>query len=384
MIDIFEGDKTNEETTIIVNEEAANATGGNKEASYNSVLSTGDHAGSGMRPVLGERVESRNDLIGADNTARGTMEENPTGYFSPEDLEGNAVWNQAQDIECSGNKQNRGQMITDLSPDYQNSSRGGNRVRNLSYPSHKEGDEDEIGQWARPSIPRRISEKKSSLEAINRSAQSGSFQGLTRWISEAGNALGRKKDDVAAEMLAEAPSDQLGVYSLEAEYGYLKHSSSKHSDIDVNISSDSLHMPDAGFLSDHENSVERSSTFRSLLKTERSAKRTVSADPKLGSSNSKESNSPDKLVSYDDGGEINPLGQYKSDRDISSDGVRSNISSNAEYASQPPPVVFKEPWTAKEMRIRKCSSVGHLLGWKLLPVIVKSGDDLRQVNYISS
>eukprot|EP00607_Mallomonas_marina_P006435 CAMPEP_0182426888 /NCGR_PEP_ID=MMETSP1167-20130531/13404_1 /TAXON_ID=2988 /ORGANISM="Mallomonas Sp, Strain CCMP3275" /LENGTH=878 /DNA_ID=CAMNT_0024608629 /DNA_START=749 /DNA_END=3385 /DNA_ORIENTATION=+ len=44
----------------------------------------------------------------------------------------------------------------------------------------------------------------------------------------------------------------------------------------------------------------------------------------------------------------------------------------------PPTVVFKESWQQKEARIRRLSSVGHLSGWRLLPVIVKSGDDLRQ------
>jgi hypothetical protein len=43
-----------------------------------------------------------------------------------------------------------------------------------------------------------------------------------------------------------------------------------------------------------------------------------------------------------------------------------------------PPVIFKERWKQKEARIRRKSAVGHLPGWRLLPVIVKSNDDLRQ------
>jgi phosphatidylinositol 4-kinase len=42
-------------------------------------------------------------------------------------------------------------------------------------------------------------------------------------------------------------------------------------------------------------------------------------------------------------------------------------------------VVFKEHWRKKEARLKAESEVGHLPGWRLLPVIVKSGDDLRQV-----
>lgn len=41
-------------------------------------------------------------------------------------------------------------------------------------------------------------------------------------------------------------------------------------------------------------------------------------------------------------------------------------------------VVFKERWRTKEARIRQLSPIGHLDGWHLVPVIVKSNDDLRQ------
>lgn len=41
-------------------------------------------------------------------------------------------------------------------------------------------------------------------------------------------------------------------------------------------------------------------------------------------------------------------------------------------------IVFKEKWRKKEARIRKNSPIGHMKGWKLVPVIVKSDDDLRQ------
>ena len=43
-----------------------------------------------------------------------------------------------------------------------------------------------------------------------------------------------------------------------------------------------------------------------------------------------------------------------------------------------PDIVFKERWKQKEARIRRESVVGHLRGWRLLPVIVKTNDDLRQ------
>jgi phosphatidylinositol 4-kinase B len=43
-----------------------------------------------------------------------------------------------------------------------------------------------------------------------------------------------------------------------------------------------------------------------------------------------------------------------------------------------PLVVFKERWRDKERRLRAKSGVGNLLGYRLLPVIVKTNDDLRQ------
>eukprot|EP00539_Tryblionella_compressa_P004441 CAMPEP_0178735764 /NCGR_PEP_ID=MMETSP0744-20121128/2070_1 /TAXON_ID=913974 /ORGANISM="Nitzschia punctata, Strain CCMP561" /LENGTH=452 /DNA_ID=CAMNT_0020388171 /DNA_START=18 /DNA_END=1376 /DNA_ORIENTATION=- len=46
--------------------------------------------------------------------------------------------------------------------------------------------------------------------------------------------------------------------------------------------------------------------------------------------------------------------------------------------TKPPPVVFKENWKEKEDRIRANSAFGSLPGWRLLPVLVKSNDDLRQ------
>lgn len=43
-----------------------------------------------------------------------------------------------------------------------------------------------------------------------------------------------------------------------------------------------------------------------------------------------------------------------------------------------PKIIFQERWSLKEQRIRATSSVGHLPGWRLVPVILKSNDDLRQ------
>ncbi|XP_044737801.1 phosphatidylinositol 4-kinase beta isoform X2 [Chrysoperla carnea] len=44
----------------------------------------------------------------------------------------------------------------------------------------------------------------------------------------------------------------------------------------------------------------------------------------------------------------------------------------------PSAAALKEPWAEKERRVRETSPYGHLSSWRLLSVIVKCGDDLRQ------
>jgi hypothetical protein len=52
-----------------------------------------------------------------------------------------------------------------------------------------------------------------------------------------------------------------------------------------------------------------------------------------------------------------------------------------EEGSKKGQVIFKEVWREKERRLRKQSMYGHMPGWRLLPVIVKSNDDLRQEQF---
>ncbi len=41
-------------------------------------------------------------------------------------------------------------------------------------------------------------------------------------------------------------------------------------------------------------------------------------------------------------------------------------------------VLFREKWSEKEKRIKTFSEYSHLPGWKLVPIIIKTNDDLRQ------
>lgn len=46
--------------------------------------------------------------------------------------------------------------------------------------------------------------------------------------------------------------------------------------------------------------------------------------------------------------------------------------------AKPPPVVFTENWKEKEERLRAKSAFGSHPGWRLLPILIKANDDLRQ------
>lgn len=53
-------------------------------------------------------------------------------------------------------------------------------------------------------------------------------------------------------------------------------------------------------------------------------------------------------------------------------------SSSPTDPEDPSAAALKELWSEKEKRVREKSPYGGLANWKLLPVIVKTGDDLRQ------
>ena len=63
---------------------------------------------------------------------------------------------------------------------------------------------------------------------------------------------------------------------------------------------------------------------------------------------------------------------------ISSNGGANDNSKPPMTPTKAPPVVFKENWKEKENRLRSISAYGNHPGWKLLPVLIKSNDDLRQ------
>nr|XP_046218090.1 phosphatidylinositol 4-kinase beta-like [Oncorhynchus gorbuscha] len=71
---------------------------------------------------------------------------------------------------------------------------------------------------------------------------------------------------------------------------------------------------------------------------------------------------------------------------IAAGDIRRRLSENLAHTpttfrkdpEDPSAVALKEPWKEKVRRIREGSPYGHLPNWRLLSVIVKCGDDLRQ------
>jgi len=48
-----------------------------------------------------------------------------------------------------------------------------------------------------------------------------------------------------------------------------------------------------------------------------------------------------------------------------------------------PPIVFREDWTTKQERVRSQSAYGSHPNWRLLPILIKSNDDLRQEQLVA-
>jgi hypothetical protein len=58
--------------------------------------------------------------------------------------------------------------------------------------------------------------------------------------------------------------------------------------------------------------------------------------------------------------------------------IEEETGTSGKPPTKPPPVVFKENWKEKEERIRSTSAFGSHPGWRILPILIKANDDLRQ------
>lgn len=75
----------------------------------------------------------------------------------------------------------------------------------------------------------------------------------------------------------------------------------------------------------------------------------------------------------DSGGVSLPYGSDQEDELSRRKGSLRKVDSSGR-----PPVVFRESWQTKQDRLRSKSAYGHHPGWKLVPLLIKANDDLRQ------
>lgn len=68
---------------------------------------------------------------------------------------------------------------------------------------------------------------------------------------------------------------------------------------------------------------------------------------------------------------------------LAAGGANKQLLVEAEKVEKPVSVVFPERWREKEAFIAKSSPYSHLPGWRLMPIIVKSDDDLRQEQFVA-
>jgi phosphatidylinositol kinase/protein kinase (PI-3 family) len=184
-----------------------------------------------------------------------------------------------------------------------------------------------------------------------------------RWLSEAGKNFNYDKNNKRAENM-DQQSEEVDVYITSESMNY------RHASLETSGTGEISNYGSIGQKLDSRVDVPR---------------RSMSADAKLSTSSTKNLNSTinedkETMLSIDDGDDP-ALGQYRHDNLLSCEiSVASRVSINTDNA---PLVVFKEHWGAKERRNKKKSIVGKLPGWRLFPVIIKSGDDLRQEQIVS-
>lgn len=85
-----------------------------------------------------------------------------------------------------------------------------------------------------------------------------------------------------------------------------------------------------------------------------------------------------RMNSANNGSERKSILNVCNPRSKNNDDPNGKANGKPPTAAKPPQVVFKENWKEKEERLRPSSAYGNHPGWKLLPVLVKANDDLRQ------
>jgi phosphatidylinositol 4-kinase B len=96
-------------------------------------------------------------------------------------------------------------------------------------------------------------------------------------------------------------------------------------------------------------------------------------DASVGGKSSHSNNNNNNLM-YGTNGDVAVNGNNNEARKPSAAGEPTQ----EQTSTRPPPVVFRESWATKQERVRQKSAFGDHPGWRLLPILIKANDDLRQ------
>ncbi|RQM25305.1 hypothetical protein B5M09_000905 [Aphanomyces astaci] len=208
-------------------------------------------------------------------------------------------------------------------------------------------DPDNLGFWSEPKMP-----ETTLLDGLLGSLKPKALTPLSGPPFQSARAISSKEES----LLPHHTASPLQVGASSFEYPYPAHLSPK-----VRVRPLSIHIP-----SSHVDHVLSPTPSEGMLTPTEAARlrRADSTDEFLAS-----------LRFADDAEPSSHHHPYHHHHPVP--GPRSPSSSDL------PCVIFKERWVDKEARLRATSPWGHLPTWRLLPVIVKSNDDLRQEQFAS-
>ncbi|RHZ29744.1 hypothetical protein DYB37_001408 [Aphanomyces astaci] len=208
-------------------------------------------------------------------------------------------------------------------------------------------DPDNLGFWSEPKMP-----ETTLLDGLLGSLKPKALTPLSGPPFQSARAISSKEES----LLPHHTASPLQVGASSFEYPYPAHLSPK-----VRVRPLSIHIPSSHV--DHVLSPTQSDGMLTPTEAAR-LRRADSTDEFLAS-----------LRFADDAEPSSHHHPYHHHHPVP--GPRSPSSSDL------PCVIFKERWVDKEARLRATSPWGHLPTWRLLPVIVKSNDDLRQEQFAS-
>lgn len=244
----------------------------------------------------------------------------------------------------------RSPIAAPLSPDRRDLVRSPpNPLRSRVMSAPDEVLEKEVGQWAQVTVA-------TSLQSGKPATSGKGFTAISKWLSEAKGGFGMSSDGNGVKASERSTDAQSAVSdgSAPSTYGTMRRDvvmSSKDShrsmSADARMGGNFSLAKVVKEPSDHSGSTDYRSDYSGVIR-----------------------------MSYDEENDF-AIGRYNSEP------APKPPANNATPESGQPLVVFKEAWAAKQSRIQGTSPVGSLPGWRLLPIIVKSGDDLRQEQVVS-